>query len=201
MAASSSKSGLRRVDEEGLRVERRLFTELVTGPQSAAQRYYFFAERAANKIPDIPRDTPLVDIRSAGILGAGTMGGGIAMNFANAGIPVTIVERDAAALERGLAVVRSNYERSAARGSIAPAAVDERMGLITGSTDGIGRATASMLAELGHAVLLHGRRDHIEILAQQAVGGVLVLAGEPGITRDVSVQDRGESARESLGIQ
>ncbi len=118
--------------DEGLKDERRLFTELMTGPQSGAQRYYFFAERAANKIPDIPKDTPLVDIARAGVLGAGTMGGGIAMNFANAGIPVTIVERDQEALDRGLAVVRKNYERSR---STTAEQVEERMGLITGSTD------------------------------------------------------------------
>jgi 3-hydroxyacyl-CoA dehydrogenase len=118
--------------EEGLAVERRLFMELMTGPQSAAQRYYFFAERAANKIPDIPSDTPIVDIRTCGVLGAGTMGGGIAMNFANVGIPVTIVERDQDALDRGLAVIRKNYERSR---STTPEQVDQRMALITGSTD------------------------------------------------------------------
>jgi 3-hydroxyacyl-CoA dehydrogenase len=121
--------------EEGLAVEGRLFMELMTGPQSAAQRYAFFAERAANKIPDIPKDTPLLDIATCGVLGAGTMGGGIAMNFANVGIPVTIVERDQEALDRGLGVVRKNYERSASRGSIPPDAVEQRMALITGSTD------------------------------------------------------------------
>ncbi len=109
--------------------------ELVTGSQSAAQRYAFFAERAANKIPDIDKDTPIIDIQTCGVLGAGTMGGGIAMNFANVGIPVTIVERDQASLDRGLGVVRKNYERSASRGSIPPEAVEERMALITGSTD------------------------------------------------------------------
>ncbi len=118
--------------DEGLKEERRLFTELMTGPQSGAQRYYFFAERAANKIPDVPKDTPLVDIARAGVLGAGTMGGGIAMNFANAGIPVTIVERDQAALDQGLAVVRKNYERSR---STTAEQVEQRMSLITGSTD------------------------------------------------------------------
>ncbi len=121
--------------DDGLAVERRLFLELMTGPQSAAQRYAFFAERAANKIPDIAADTPLVDVARCGVLGAGTMGGGIAMNFANVGIPVTIVERDQASLDRGLAVVRKNYERSASNGSIPAAAVEERMALITGSTD------------------------------------------------------------------
>ncbi|MDY7100817.1 MAG: 3-hydroxyacyl-CoA dehydrogenase NAD-binding domain-containing protein [Actinomycetota bacterium] len=121
--------------DEGMAVEQRLFREVMTGPQSAAQRYYFFAERAANKVPDIPKDTPIADIRRCGVLGAGTMGGGIAMNFANVGIPVTIVERDQESLDRGLGVVRKNYERSASRGSIPAEAVEERMALITGSTD------------------------------------------------------------------
>jgi 3-hydroxyacyl-CoA dehydrogenase len=118
--------------DEGLKVERGLFVELMSGPQSAAQRYYFFAERAANKVPDVPRDTPQIDIQKCGVLGAGTMGGGIAMNFANVGIPVTIVERDQESLERGLAVVRKNYERSR---SNTPEIVEQRMALITGSTD------------------------------------------------------------------
>ncbi|MGA1566757.1 MAG: 3-hydroxyacyl-CoA dehydrogenase NAD-binding domain-containing protein [Ilumatobacteraceae bacterium] len=121
--------------DEGLEVERRLFAELVSGPQSAAQRYGFFAQRAANKVPGIAPETPIVNVARCGVLGAGTMGGGIAMNFANVGIPVTIVERDQSSLDRGLAVVRKNYERSAANGSIPASAVDERMALITGSTD------------------------------------------------------------------
>jgi 3-hydroxyacyl-CoA dehydrogenase len=133
--------------DEGIKVEGRLFMELVTGPQSAAQRYAFFAERAANKIPDIAKDTPIIDIQTCGVLGAGTMGGGIAMNFANVGIPVTIVERDQAALDRGLAVVRKNYERSASRGSIPPEAVEERMALITGSTDKADFATCDIVIE------------------------------------------------------
>jgi 3-hydroxyacyl-CoA dehydrogenase len=118
--------------EEGQAVERKLFMELMTGPQSAAQRYYFFAERAANKVPGIDKTTPLVDIQKCGVLGAGTMGGGIAMNFANVGIPVTIVERDQGALDRGLAVIRKNYERSR---SNTPELLEQRMALITGSTD------------------------------------------------------------------
>jgi len=133
--------------EAGLRRERELFAELMSGPQSAAQQYYFFAERAANKIPDVPRDTPQLDISTCGVLGAGTMGGGIAMNFANAGIPVTIVERDQESLDRGLAVVRKNYERSASRGSIPAEAVEQRMGLITGSTDKADFATCDIVIE------------------------------------------------------
>jgi 3-hydroxyacyl-CoA dehydrogenase len=121
--------------DEGLGVERKLFMELMMGPQSAAQRYSFFAERTANKIPDVPDDTPTLPINKVGVIGAGTMGGGIAMNFANVGIPVTIVEVKAEALERGLGVVRGNYERSAKNGRFPESEVDVRMGRITGALD------------------------------------------------------------------
>jgi 3-hydroxyacyl-CoA dehydrogenase len=130
--------------DEGLTTEGKLFMELMTGPQSAAQRYYFFAERAANKIPDIAKDTPLIDVQKVGILGAGTMGGGIAMNFVNVGIPVTIVERDQASLDKGLGVVRNNYERSR---STTPEQVEERMALITGSTSKQDFADCDMVIE------------------------------------------------------
>ena len=102
-------------------------------PHSAAQRYYFFAERLANKIPDVPDDTKIIPIKKVGIIGAGTMGGGIAMNFVNAGIAVTIVEVKQDALDRGLKVVRGNYERSAKNGRFPMSEVDKRMGLIAGS--------------------------------------------------------------------
>ena len=119
--------------EEGLKTERQLFMGLMTGPQSAAQRYAFFAERQANKIPDVPDDTPTIAIKKVGVIGAGTMGGGISMNFANAGIPVTIVEMKQDALDRGLKVVRGNYERSAKGGRFTMDDVEKRMGLLTGS--------------------------------------------------------------------
>jgi 3-hydroxyacyl-CoA dehydrogenase len=119
--------------EEGLKTERQLFMGLMTGPQSAAQRYAFFAERQANKIPDVPDDTPTIAIKKVGVIGAGTMGGGISMNFANAGIPVTIVEMKQEALDRGLKVVRGNYERSAKGGRFTMDDVEKRMGLLTGS--------------------------------------------------------------------
>jgi 3-hydroxyacyl-CoA dehydrogenase len=121
--------------DEGLKTERKLFMELMMGPQSAAQRYSFFAERTANKIPDVPDDTPTLPINKVGVIGAGTMGGGIAMNFANAGIPVTIVEVKQEPLERGLNVVRGNYERSAKNGRFPMSEVDVRMGRITGALD------------------------------------------------------------------
>ena len=127
------EAAVNRPFDEGREVEKTLFAELVSSPESAAQRYYFFAERAAAKVPDVPRDTPRIPVESVGIIGAGTMGGGIAMNFANAGIPVTIVEQQPEALERGLGVIRKNYERTASKGRITSAQVEERMGLITGS--------------------------------------------------------------------
>ena len=116
--------------DEALRIERERFDELMYGDKSAAQRHYFFAERAASKIPDIPKDTPKIPINKVGIIGAGTMGGGISMNFLNTGTPVTIVEAGQEALDRGLGVVRSNYERSAKRGRMTAEQVDERMGLL-----------------------------------------------------------------------
>ncbi len=121
--------------DEGLKAERERFMGLVTGAQSAAQRYYFFAERQANKIPGIEKDIDLIPIKSVGIIGAGTMGGGIAMNFATAGIPVTITEPDQDRLDKGLAVVRKNYERSVKSGRHTMEDVDKRMALITPTTN------------------------------------------------------------------
>jgi len=117
--------------DEGIKGERERFVGLVSGEQSAAQRYYFFAERQANKIPNLPNDIELIPVNTVGIIGAGTMGGGIAMNFLNAGIPVIIVETAQEALDRGLAVVRKNYERSASRGRLTIDDVEERMAKIT----------------------------------------------------------------------
>jgi 3-hydroxyacyl-CoA dehydrogenase len=116
--------------DEGMKRERELFLELLTSPESAAQRYYFFAEREAAKVLDVPADTPQREIKKAGIVGAGTMGGGIAMNFANAGIPVTLLEVKQEALDRGLKTIRTNYENTAKRGGMKAEDVDKRMALI-----------------------------------------------------------------------
>ena len=118
--------------EEGLKTERKLFGELIAGSQSAAQRYSFFAERQAAKIPDVPDDTPVIPVNKVGIIGAGTMGGGIAMNFMNVGIPVTIVEVKQDALDRGLQVIRRNYERSR---TAKPEETEARMSRVSGSLD------------------------------------------------------------------
>ncbi|HXD97794.1 MAG TPA: 3-hydroxyacyl-CoA dehydrogenase NAD-binding domain-containing protein [Candidatus Acidoferrum sp.] len=132
---------------EGLKRERELFAELMASPESKAQRYFFFAEREAAKIPDVPADTPAKDVKKAAVIGAGTMGGGIAMNFANAGIPVTVVEMNQENLDRGLGIVRKNYEATASRGRLTAADVEKRMGLITGTTDWNAVRDADMIIE------------------------------------------------------
>ncbi len=133
--------------DAGMVRERELFNECMANPQSRAQRYAFFAEREAGSVPGITRETPLREIKSVAVIGAGTMGGGIAMNFANVGLPVTVVEVNDEALERGLAVVRRNYESSARRGRISEAQAEERMGLIKGSTDYADLAAADLVIE------------------------------------------------------
>jgi 3-hydroxyacyl-CoA dehydrogenase len=116
---------------EGLALERALFLRLMNGRQSQALRHIFFAERAAAKIDDLPKGTPLLPVDRVGIVGAGTMGGGIAMNFLSVGTPVTIVERDQAALDRGVATIRANYERSVRRGRLSTDQVEAAMALLT----------------------------------------------------------------------
>jgi len=116
---------------EGLKRERELFMECFTNPQAKALQHMFFAERQVSRIPGITKETPRREIGRVGILGAGTMGGGIAMNFVNAGIPVTILEVEQEALDRGLKVVRGNYERTASKGKLTMEQVEERMGLFT----------------------------------------------------------------------
>ena len=133
--------------DQGLKRERELFQELLVSPESKAQRYFFFAEREAAKIPDVPADTRSRDIKKAAVLGAGTMGGGIAMNFANAGIPVTVVEVAQDALDRGLGVVRKNYEATASRGRLTMQDVEKRMGIISGTTDWSKIADADIVVE------------------------------------------------------
>ena len=119
--------------DEGIKVERDLFIKLISGNQSAAQRYFFFAQRQVAKIPDIPKDTELLNIKKVGIIGAGTMGGGIAMNFANVGIPVTLVEQNQERLDRGIGIIRKNYENTASKGRITLEEVEKRMQCITGN--------------------------------------------------------------------
>ena len=116
--------------DDGIRRERELFDELENSAEARALRYAFFAEREVAKLPDIPRDTPLRPIKTAAIVGAGTMGGGIAMSFAEFGFPVKLLEASQEALDRGIARIRGNYETSVKRGSLTEAEMNRRMALI-----------------------------------------------------------------------
>lgn len=120
--------------DEGIKTERKLFMELMTGNQSAAQRYAFFAQRQVAKIPDIAKETEIKSVKSVGIIGAGTMGGGISMNFSNVGIPVKIIEQNQERLDKGLSIIRKNYENTANKGRISFDDVEKRMDLIEGNT-------------------------------------------------------------------
>lgn len=131
----------------GMRRERELFNELLNSDQSKALRHVFFAERQANKIPDIPRDTPRREISRAAVIGAGTMGGGIAMALANAGIPVTLIETGQEALDRGLAVIRRNYEGSVKRGRISAAEAEARLALLKPSLSMADISDADLIIE------------------------------------------------------
>jgi 3-hydroxyacyl-CoA dehydrogenase len=133
--------------DEGLVFERDTIMRLMPGVQSRAQRYAFFAERQANKIPDVPDTTPTRKIAKVGMIGAGTMGGGIAMNFINAGIPVTIVETKQEALDRGLGVIRKNYENTAKRGRLTMADVETRMSRFTPTLDLSALADCDLIIE------------------------------------------------------
>ena len=121
--------------DEGMKLERQAFLDLIPTEQSRAQRYVFFAERKVWKIADVPEDIPVLPIRKVGVIGAGTMGGGISMNFLNAGIPVTIVEAAQDALERGVATIRRNYDNTAKKGRMAAADVEARMRLLSPGLD------------------------------------------------------------------
>jgi len=117
--------------DDGMAEERRVFTALMFTPESSALRHIFVAERAASKIPDVADDTPKREIKTVGVIGAGTMGGGISMNFLNAGIPVKILEMKQEALDRGVATIRKNYESQVKRGKLAQDKYDQRMALLS----------------------------------------------------------------------
>ncbi|MDQ3145032.1 MAG: 3-hydroxyacyl-CoA dehydrogenase NAD-binding domain-containing protein [Pseudomonadota bacterium] len=132
---------------EGVMDERRLFMELMSGKQARAQQYFFFAERKASKIDGIPDDTRPREIKRVGVIGAGTMGGGISMNFLSAGIPVTIVEMTQDALDRGTGVMRKNYEATAAKGKMTGEQVNQAMGALTPTLDFDALADCDLIIE------------------------------------------------------
>jgi 3-hydroxyacyl-CoA dehydrogenase len=124
------EASTRKKFDEGMTYEREIFTALMFTPESRALRHLFMAERAASKIPDVPEDTPQREIKSVAVIGAGTMGGGISMNFLNAGIPVTILEMKQEALDRGIATIRKNYESQVKRGKLKQDKYEQRMALL-----------------------------------------------------------------------
>ncbi len=132
---------------EGVIEERKLFMELMSGAQSAAQRYFFFAERKAAKIEGLPEGIEPRAVRKVGVIGAGTMGGGISMNFLSAGIPVTIIEMSQEALDRGAGLMRKNYEASAAKGKLTEEQVLKAMGLLTPTLDFSALADCDLIIE------------------------------------------------------
>ncbi|WP_321876417.1 3-hydroxyacyl-CoA dehydrogenase NAD-binding domain-containing protein [Paraburkholderia bannensis] len=124
-------AGVKQGFDKGLAYERECFIELVQTPESHALRHAFFGERAASKIPDVPSSTPTRDIQKVAVIGAGTMGGGITMNFLNAGVPVTLLETKQEALDRGIATIRKNYEAQVKKGKLTQEKLEARMALIS----------------------------------------------------------------------
>ena len=133
--------------DEAMVFEREIFSALMFTPECKALRHAFFGERAASKIPDVPEDTPLRPVAKVAVIGAGTMGGGIAMNFLNAGLPVTILETAQAALDRGLATIRRNYEAQVKKGKLGADKLEQRMALLTPTLDYAAIADADLVIE------------------------------------------------------
>ncbi|HEV8181533.1 MAG TPA: 3-hydroxyacyl-CoA dehydrogenase NAD-binding domain-containing protein, partial [Candidatus Angelobacter sp.] len=133
--------------DQGVEAERKLFTECLFSDQSKAMIHVFFGEREVAKIPDVPKETPTIPVNTAAVIGAGTMGGGIAMNFANAGIPVLLKETDQAALDRGVNTIRKNYENTMKKGRLTQQQMDDRMKLIKPTLKYDGFEHADMVVE------------------------------------------------------
>ncbi|NIA00255.1 3-hydroxyacyl-CoA dehydrogenase NAD-binding domain-containing protein [Massilia sp. CCM 8734] len=133
--------------EDGIKFERERFLHLIQTPESKSLRHAFFAERLASKIPDVPADTPTREIKQAAIIGAGTMGGGIAMNFVNAGIPVILLETKQEALDKGIATIRKNYENTMKKGKLTQEKFEQRVGLISGTLNYADIAQADIVVE------------------------------------------------------
>ncbi|HWT34675.1 MAG TPA: 3-hydroxyacyl-CoA dehydrogenase NAD-binding domain-containing protein [Paraburkholderia sp.] len=160
------EAGVLKGFEQGMKVERECFLALVQTPESRALRHAFFGERAASKIPDVPSDTVTRDIRKVAVIGAGTMGGGIAMNFVNAGLPVTLLETKQDALDRGLGNIRRNYEASVKKGKLTMEALEQRMALITPtltyeSLNDADLIIEAVFEELGVKEQVFGRLDEV----------------------------------------
>jgi 3-hydroxyacyl-CoA dehydrogenase len=152
--------------EDGMKFERERFLHLIQTTESKALRHAFFSERTASKVPDVPADTPVRSIKSAAVIGAGMMGGGIAMNFLNAGIPVKLLETKQEALDKGIATIRKNYESSLKKGKLTQEKLDQRMGLLSStlSYDEIGQAdivVEAVFEELGVKEAVFRKLDEV----------------------------------------
>jgi len=152
--------------EDGMKFERERFLHLIQTTESKALRHAFFSERTASKVPDVPADTPVRSIKSAAVIGAGMMGGGIAMNFLNAGIPVKLLETRQEALDKGIATIRKNYESSLKKGKLTQEKLDQRMGLLSStlSYDDIGQAdivVEAVFEELGVKEAVFRKLDEV----------------------------------------
>ncbi|WP_343732579.1 3-hydroxyacyl-CoA dehydrogenase NAD-binding domain-containing protein [Duganella sp.] len=152
--------------EDGMKFERERFMHLIQTTESKALRHAFFAERVASKVPDVPADTPVRSIKSAAVIGAGMMGGGIAMNFLNAGIPVKLLETRQEALDKGIATIRKNYESSLKKGKLTQEKLDQRMSLLSStlSYDDIGQAdivVEAVFEELGVKEAVFRKLDEV----------------------------------------
>ena len=169
--------------DAGMKVERDCFTQCMEHPQRAALIHVFFSEREVAKIPDVPKDTEQKKIAAAGVIGCGTMGGGISMSFANVGLPVTVLEMNDEALERGLGVIRKNYEIQVQRGRMTEADLDKCMGLIKGTTN---------YADLGDAdVIIEAVYENIDVkvgifeeLEKVAKPGAIIASNTSGLDID-----------------
>ena len=182
-AIESVENGLTMPFDAAQTAERAIFMELMAGTQSKAQRHVFFAERQVTKIPDVSADTPVLPIDTVGVIGAGTMGGGIAMNFLEAGIPVTIVETNAAALERGVGVIRKNYERTAAKGRMTQAEVEARMALLTPTLDFAALGSADLVIEAAFETMAV-KRDIFGKLDAVAQPGAILASNTSSLDLD-----------------
>jgi 3-hydroxyacyl-CoA dehydrogenase len=152
--------------EDGMKFERERFLHLIQTTESKALRHAFFAERVASKVPDVPADTPVRAIKQAAVIGAGTMGGGIAMNFLNAGIPVVLLETRQEALDKGIATIRKNYENTLKKGKLTQEKFDQRMALLSGTLayEEIGQAdivVEAVFEEMGVKEIVFRKLDEV----------------------------------------
>ncbi|MEM1433467.1 MAG: 3-hydroxyacyl-CoA dehydrogenase NAD-binding domain-containing protein [Pseudomonadota bacterium] len=159
--------------DAGMAIEADRFGQCLRHPQREALIHVFFAEREVTKVPDVPRDTPPREVKTAAVIGCGTMGGGIAMSFVNVGIPVTVLEMNQEALDRGLGVIKKNYDIQVSRGRMTEADVDQRMGLLTGTLSYDDLGTADLVIEAVYENLDVKRETFVKMDSVAKAGAIL----------------------------